>query len=46
LVSSLSDKKKLERFIVENNLVMKQIAKKNLFYESLEIIEISKQIQQ
>lgn len=46
LVSSLSDKKKLERFIVENNLVMKQIAKKNLFYESLEIIEISKKIQQ
>ncbi|MDW0119329.1 MAG: hypothetical protein QOK64_02275, partial [Nitrososphaeraceae archaeon] len=45
LVSSLSDKKKLERFMVENNLVMKQIAKKNLFYESLEIIEISKKIQ-
>jgi hypothetical protein len=31
---------------VENNLMMKQIAKKNLFYESLEIIEISKKIQQ
>src|SRR5688500_6603850 len=45
LVSSLSDKKKLERFIVENNLVMKQIDKKKLFYESLEIIEISKKIQ-
>lgn len=42
VVSSLSDKKKLERFIVENNLVMKQIAKKNLFYESLEIMEISR----
>lgn len=46
LVSSLSDKKKLKRFIVENNLVKKQIAKKNLFYESLEIIEIGKKIQQ
>jgi release factor glutamine methyltransferase len=44
LVSSFSDKKKLERFIMENNFVMKQIAKKNLFYESLEIIEIRKKI--
>ena len=42
VVSSFSNKKKLERFIVENNLVMKQIAKKNLFYESLEIMEISR----
>ncbi len=46
VVSSLSNKKKLERFIVENNLVMKQIAKKNLFYESLEIMEISRKIKQ
>lgn len=46
VVSSFSNKKKLERFIVENNLVMKQIAKKNLFYESLEIMEISRKIKQ
>jgi release factor glutamine methyltransferase len=42
VVSSLSEKKKLEYFIVENDLVMQQIAHKDLFYESLEIIEISR----
>lgn len=42
VVSSLSEKKKLDAFIFENNLVMKQIAQKDLFYESLEIIEISR----
>jgi release factor glutamine methyltransferase len=42
VVSSLSEKKKLEDFIFENNLVIKQIAQKKLFYESLEIIEISR----
>lgn len=40
MVSSLSKKKKLESFISDNNLVMKPIAQKGLFYESLEIIEI------
>jgi release factor glutamine methyltransferase len=40
MVSSLSKKKKLESFISDNNLIMKQIAQKRLFYESLEIIEI------
>jgi release factor glutamine methyltransferase len=40
MVSSLSKKKKLESFISDNNLIMKQIAQKGLFYESLEIIEI------
>lgn len=43
LVSNLSDKKKLEIFVSENNLVMNQIAQKDLFYEILEIIEISRQ---
>ncbi|HJU79399.1 MAG TPA: methyltransferase [Nitrososphaeraceae archaeon] len=43
LVSNLSDKKKLEKFISENNLVMKQAAQKDLFYEILEIIEINRQ---
>lgn len=44
LVSNLSDKKKLEIFVSENNLVMNQIAQKELFYEILEIVEISRQI--
>lgn len=43
LVSNLSDKKKLEVFVSENNLVINQIAQKKLFYEILEIIEISRQ---
>lgn len=42
VVSNLSEKKKLENFIAENNLVIKQIANKDLFYESLDIIEIGK----
>ena len=42
LVSSLSDKGKLEGFISKNNLTMKQIAQKDLFYETLQIIELSK----
>lgn len=44
LVSSLSEKKKLERFRSENNLVMNQISQKYLFYESLEIKELSRVI--
>lgn len=43
VVSNLSNKKKLERFVSQNNLVMNQIAQKDLFYEMLEIIEISRQ---
>ena len=43
LVSNLSDKRKLEIFASENNLVMNQIAQKEIFYEILEIIEISRQ---
>lgn len=42
LVSSLSDKGKLEQFISKNNLTKKQIAQKDLFYETLQIIELSK----
>lgn len=42
LVSSLSDKGKLDRFISQNNLTKRQIAQKDLFYESLQIIELSK----
>lgn len=42
LVSSLSDKGKLEQFISKNNLTKKQKAQKDLFYETLQIIELSK----
>jgi len=41
LVSSLSDTEKLDRFIEKNNLMMKNIAQKDLFYETLKIIELS-----
>jgi release factor glutamine methyltransferase len=41
LVSSLSDTEKLDRFIEKNNLMMKKIAQKDLFYETLKIIELS-----
>jgi release factor glutamine methyltransferase len=41
LVSSLSDSGKLDGFITKNNLVMKKIAQKELFYEMLQIIELS-----
>jgi methylase of polypeptide subunit release factors len=41
LVSSLSDSGKLDGFITKNNLVMKKIAQKELFYETLQIIELS-----
>lgn len=42
VVSTLAEKKKLENFIYEKNLVIKKVAQKDLFYESLEIIEISR----
>jgi methylase of polypeptide subunit release factors len=42
LVSSQSDKGILEWFISKNNLIKKQIAQKDLFYETLQIIELSK----
>lgn len=42
LVSSQSDKVILERFISKNNLIKKQIAQKDLFYETLQIIELSR----
>src|SRR4249920_3446035 len=41
LVSNLSDTCKLYRFIANNNLVMKKIAQKDLFYETLQIIELT-----
>lgn len=41
LISNLSDNEKLGRFIDKNNLKMKKIAQKKLFYETLQIIELS-----
>jgi release factor glutamine methyltransferase len=41
LVSNLSDTCKLDRFITKNNLAMKRIAQKDLFYETLKIIELT-----
>ena len=41
LVSNLSDTCKLDRFIAKNNLAMKKIAQKDLFYETLQIIELT-----
>jgi release factor glutamine methyltransferase len=41
LVSNLSDTCKLDRFIARNNLIMKKIAQKDLFYETLQIIELT-----
>ncbi|HEY9399646.1 MAG TPA: methyltransferase domain-containing protein [Nitrososphaeraceae archaeon] len=41
LVSNISDTGKLDGFIAKNNLVMKKIAQKKLFYEMLQVIEIS-----
>lgn len=41
LVSNLSDTCKLDRFVTKNNLIMKKIAQKDLFYETLQIIELT-----
>ena len=41
MVSTLSDIEELDTFIVKNNLIKKEIAQKDLFYETLKIIEIS-----
>ena len=41
LVSNLSDTCKLDRFTAKNNLAMKKIAQKDLFYETLQIIELT-----
>ena len=41
LVSNLSDTCKLDRFIAKNNLATKKIAQKDLFYETLQIIELT-----
>jgi release factor glutamine methyltransferase len=40
LVSSLSDTEKLDSFIEKNNLTFKKICEKDLFYETLKVLEL------
>jgi len=40
LVSSLSDTEKLDSFIEKNNLTLKKICEKDLFYETLKVLEL------
>lgn len=42
IVSSISDTRKLDSFLSKNNIIVKKIAQKDLFYEKLEILELSK----
>jgi release factor glutamine methyltransferase len=41
LISSLTDTKKLAAFNSKNNLIMRKVAQKELFYERLQIFELS-----
>ena len=42
IVSSISDTRKLNSFLSKNNIIVKKIAQKELFYETLQILELSK----
>lgn len=42
IVSSISDTRKLDTFLSKNNIMVKKIAQKELFYETLQILELSK----
>jgi release factor glutamine methyltransferase len=42
IVSSISDTRKLDSFFSKNNIIVKKIAQKDLFYETLQILELSK----
>ena len=42
IVSSISDTRKLDSFLSKNNIMVKKIAQKELFYETLQILELSK----
>ena len=44
LISNLTDTKKLATFISKNNLIVTRIAQKDLFYERLQVFEISPQV--
>jgi release factor glutamine methyltransferase len=41
IVSSISDTRKLDSFLSKNNIIVKKIAQKDLFYETLQILELS-----
>jgi len=40
IVSSISDSKKLDDFLSKNNIKVKKVDQKSLFYETLEILEL------
>jgi release factor glutamine methyltransferase len=42
IVSSISDTRKLDSFLSKNNIIVKKIAQKDLFYETLRSLELSK----
>jgi len=42
IVSSISDTRNLDSFLSKNNIMVKKIAQKELFYETLQILELSK----
>jgi len=42
IVSSISDTRNLDSFLSKNNIIVKKIAQKELFYETLQILELSK----
>ena len=42
IVSSIADTRKLDSFLSKNNIMVKKIAQKELFYETLQILELSK----
>ena len=42
IVSSISNTRKLDSFLSKNNIIAKKIAQKDLFYETLQILELSK----
>ncbi|HSA73731.1 MAG TPA: hypothetical protein VLD84_07240, partial [Nitrososphaeraceae archaeon] len=42
IVSSIGDTRKLDSFLSKNNINVKEIGKKDLFYETLQVLELSK----
>ena len=42
IVSSISDTRKLDSFLSKNNMMVKKISQKELFYETLQILELTK----
>lgn len=42
IVSSIGDTRKLDSFLSKNNINVKEIGKKDLFYETLQVLELTK----